>query len=232
VDCSYKNGGEKIMINCFQHAFQLKYGVVLNSIVIGGQSSYSYVNIGTISRTSLQSQGIINFKFIERIQWSSGNNMAIAIGLNPSMMLPNNLDKTNELVAHAIYSSRSNYDGYFLFNLFPLVQTKNFSKSSYRSRHHQANLYYVLTDVIKDSINAYQVAYGITSVDVICFFGSSFYLDQSSVNNLNLISNANMYTIGTTIKPHHHPGRNLSVNTIRLNNRNSHTINVVNGHYR
>jgi len=219
------------MINYFQNEFRLKYGISLNSIVSGTQSSYSYVKIGTINRTSLQSNGITSLKFIERIQWRSGNNMAFAIGLNPSMLLPNNLDKTNELVAHAIYSTNI-YDGYYLLNLFPLVQTNNFTKNRYKSNYSKTNLYYELTDVIKDSINTYQAVNGITSVDVICFFGSSLYLDKSFVNNINSICNANIYTIGTTRKPHHHPGRNLSVNNIRLNNRNSHKINVVNGYYR
>jgi len=219
------------MINNFQKQFRLKYGISLNSIVSGTQSSYSYVNIGTINRDSLQSNGIANSKFIERIKWGSGNNMAFAIGLNPSMLLPNNLDKTNELVAHAIQSAKI-YDGYYLLNIFPLVQTNNFSKNRYKSNYSKVNLYYELTDVIKDSINAYQAANSITSVDVICFFGSSLYLDKKFVNNINLISNAHIYTIGTAIKLHHHPGRNISVNNIRLNNRHSNIINVVNGYYR
>lgn len=217
------------MINTFISIFNTKYNLKYKKVVNSTQNTFSYIPISlTVNRNSFQTIRSNNhYKFIEEVKWKSGNNIAVVIGMNPSQMIPSNLDKTNELLLYACYLK--SYDGYYLFNLYPLVQTKGFTKKSYNNI---SPTYGDLSDVIRCTLNTYAKTCSITNYDVICFFGSSFYISANIVNNLNNINFANYFTLGTKTKLHKHPGRGVSINTIEINNRNSSTIRLTNGYYK
>lgn len=220
------------MINTFISIFNTKYNCNYNSnnIMSGGQTNFSYIPLQlNVNRQSFQITGNngFNYKFFEQVKWGTGNNMAIAIGMNPSQMLPSNLDKSNELLLYGCYLNL--YDGYYLFNLYPLVQTQGFTKKWYNNI---SPTYGDLSDVIRSTLNTYANTFKITKYDVICFFGSSFYINTNIVNNLNNINSSNYFTLGTKTKLHKHPGRGVSINTIQINNRNSNTIRLTNGYYK
>lgn len=220
------------MINTFISNINKKLSVNFNSnnIITGGQKSIlsSTLNISiNIKRQSFQvSINNNNYKFCECIKWNNGNNMAIFIGLNPSNMLHSNLDKTNELITYKCYKK---YDGYYLFNIYPLVQSKGFTKSGYKCISPN---YGDMSNIIADTINAYISNNNITTFDLIYFFGSSFYVNKDILYNLNKISNANLYTCGTINKNHKHPGRGISYKKIEFNKRNTNKIVLINGYYK
>lgn len=60
--------------------------------------------------------------------------------------------------------------------------------------------------------------------DIMIFWGSSVYIPVSVESKLKILQNScQIYTIGTVNTPHQHPGRNVSVKTIKftLNNLSS-----------
>lgn len=148
--------------------------------------------------------------------------MAVAIGLNPSKALPDDLDKTNELVLFALSTLKKGrrYDGYYLINLYADIQATKFKRKGKT----------VLSKVIKDAVNAYTAANSLKKIDIYIFFGKSFYVSPQILSDLNGISNARFYTLGTKKCPHHHPGRGITYNTISARYRGA-SIKLSNHHY-
>lgn len=201
-------GGTK-MINIFIATFnaanpRLKLSTTL--IMNGTQNTYPKAlpngfNL-PIRRESLQTQ---TDKYIEKISWGGSKPMAVAIGLNPSAILPSGLDKTNELVMYCLYQTRK-YSGYYLINLYSRVQPTGFKKGTHNDQ----------INCLVDTLNAFAQAHNLMSIDVIFFFGCSFYVSEQQLKSIQGIQHASFYTIGDAMHRHHHPGRGVSASTIRL----------------
>lgn len=208
------------MIIHFINQYNSKHGNILNCnmLNLGNQNAYTYLpfkfNI-QINRQAIQNS---SDKYIEEIKWGSGNNMAVAIGLNPSQALPNNLDKTNELLVYMLYNL-GQYDGFYLINLYSFIQTKGFQKYNQNDQ----------IDIIVDTINSYSQTNKLISIDVYMFFGRSFYINSKQLNNLNRLKNVNVFTIGNSNCAHHHPGRGVSCNNIKATQRN-YPLQLTNNH--
>ena len=171
-----------------------------------------------IRRQSIQNN---QNKFIEKIVWSSvkNKNIAIAIGINPSKAIPSQLDKTNEFLTYLIYNSGKKYDGYFLMNLYSFIQTKSFKKSKHSDQ----------VEVIKNTINSFTLKRKNKNLDIIFFFGRSFYICKKQLNLLNSIKNAHFFATCDTNNLHCHPGR-MSINQISLKYKGT-KIKLTNGRY-
>ena len=212
------------MINTFINEYNKLFAhhISKSMLMKGSQNSYSrYLPKAfkvQINRASIQSS---SDKYIEEVKWGKGNNMAIAIGLNPSQSLPYNLDKTNELVTYAIYKSPNSYDGYYLMNLYSRLQTAGFLPGNIVDQ----------AEVIKNAINIYTLCNNIINIDIILFFGSSFYVTNRTLKELNEIANASFKTIGNGTKLHHHPGRCVCHKSITINGRGN-SIVLTNHYYK
>ena len=192
------------MINIFINNYNISHHLnQINSsqILRGGQNSPF-----TIKRISIQANiSPHTYKYIEEIKWGNKNKMAIAIGLNPSYCLPNNLDKTNELLSKCLKSK--GYDGYYLMNLYSYVQTNKFRRRG-KTDQSQEIMISIVDFVSKKSLS---------SIDIVIFCGSSCYLSNNIINNLNSIATrisslngnhvVNYYLTGTRIVRHKHPSR-------------------------
>ena len=93
------------------------------------------INTGSLKFTIIREFLVDNLttpkiKYAEKINFvgKTGNRYSIAIGYNPSKTLKKAIDHTNELIAFLFY--KSGYDGYYLLNLYPEVQTKKIIKSA------------------------------------------------------------------------------------------------------
>ena len=204
------------MINTFINAYNsLSYPTKLNNGAMNVQSTkpevLTYTNGSTTVNFTINSHNRISIqntsdKYIEQVKWGTGNNMAIAIGLNPSARLPSTLDNTNKLVSIVLH--RNGYDGYYLINLFSCIQSSNFKRKGH----------YDQTLAISNAINSYLSSNHGINLNVVFFCGRSCCFTKTMMNNLNSISSTrvNYHLIGTTNNRHQHPGRGVSTTTITL----------------
>lgn len=150
-----------------------------------------------------------NEKYAEKILFNSiGNKFAVAIGYNPAINSSTSIDKSNFLISNLLYNQ--NYSGYYLFNIFPDVSVLKINKnnSSYPN---------YIEDVL-DFLFAQTI---ITNLDLIIFWGSSAYVNKNIEKKLKTLNTKfSTYTIGTNAIIHKHPGRNVCINTIKLNTNN------------
>lgn len=146
-------------------------------------------------------------KYAEKIKFvgKTGNRYSVAIGYNPSKALTKAIDHTNELIAFLFY--KSGYDGYYLLNLYPDVQTKKIIKS--------ASQFPDFYKVAQKTLNKFKF-------DLYVFWGSSVYVSFTLSSMLNSLSQ-DVYTIGATNGSnaylHKHPGRHVNFSTINANIR-------------
>ena len=75
-----------------------------------------------------------NGKYAEKILFNSiGNKFAVAIGYNPAMNSLTSIDKSNFLISNLLNSD--NYNGYYLFNIFPDVSVSKIKKNNVIAKH-------------------------------------------------------------------------------------------------
>lgn len=210
------------MINTFIHQYNKnnKYGNILNNNMLnsGNQNKY-HINRNFNIRINRQAIQNSSDKYIEEIKWGNGNNMAVAIGLNPSQALPANLDKTNELLVYLLYYNLNKYDGFYLMNLYSHIQTNGFKKGSHNDQ----------IDIVVDAINTYSQTNNLTSIDVYIFFGKSFYINSKQLKALNSLNGVNVFTIGKPNHTHHHPGRGVNYKNIKAT-PHSYPLKLTNNH--
>ena len=188
------------------NTFITEYNLLNNSKQINNTKMIKTGNQTTpfaIGRVSIQDP---NNKYIEEVKWGKGNQIAIAIGLNPSSILPSLLDKTNELVSFVL--NKNGYDGYYLMNLFSFVQTNHFRRLGHIDQ----------TDVIRNTINSFLTKNPFAHIDVIFFCGRGCYFTENMISNLKSITSKNVHyrLIGTNKYRHKHPGRGVSPKNINL----------------
>lgn len=163
------------------------------------------------SQLGPNNKGQRKLKYMEKISFNTnGNNYAIAIGYNPASDSSDAIDKTNYLIS--THLSRSGYDGYYLFNMYPDVSVTKVRKyASYRSDY--------INILMNFLINYPQI----NNYDIFIFWGSSVYVSDDVMRDLITLKNRchEIFTIGTTNVNHQHPGRGVSVATI-----NHHKINL------
>lgn len=154
------------------------------------------------SRTVLHQQ---NNKYAEKISFiNKGHNYAVAIGYNPATYSGTLIDKSNYLISTLLHNN--SYSGYYLFNMYPDIAVQKIKKaqSSYSDY-----ILDVLDFLIRDLQNSKK--------DVFIFWGSSVYITIETEKRLKKLQDAGItiYTIGTQNIPHKHPGRNVSIKTIK-----------------
>lgn len=156
-----------------------------------------------IGRVSIQDT---NNKYIEEVKWGKENHIAIAIGLNPSSILPSSLDKTNELVSYIL--NINGYDVYYLINIFSYVRTNLFRRAGHKDQ----------TAIIGNTINSFLARNPLVSIDVIFFCGRGCYFTKNMISNLMSVTSTNVHyrLIGTNTYRHKHPGRSVSPKNINL----------------
>ena len=197
--------GHNLLLNSYQYSttnpLYLQNGQYIQS------SSISFIS----NRDMLVDQ--TNNKYAEKIEFSNnGTNFATVIGYNPAVCVPNSIDKTNYLISSML---NNNYKGYYLFNMFPDVTPQKIRKSNS-----------VFPNYIDEVLNFLITDSNICMDDIFIFWGSSVYVSVSVENKLIKLHslNRNLYTIGTTVTSHQHPGRNVSLQTIAFHNANLSSI--------
>lgn len=144
-----------------------------------------------------------NCKYAEKIIFNNtGGNFAVSIGYNPAQNFQSSIDKTNCLIAD--YLNNLNYDGYYLFNMFPDVSSKKIKK--------QASVCPNYIDIVLDFL----INYNMNNCDIYIFWGSSVYMSTSIISKLSNLQNVchSLKTIGVVSHPHKHPGRGVASRTI------------------
>ena len=150
-----------------------------------------------------------NEKYAEKILFNStGNKFAVAIGYNPAINSSTSIDKSNFLISNLLNSH--NYNEYYLFNIFPDVSVSKIKKNNSNYPNY-----------IEDALDFLFSQTATTNFDLIIFWGSSVYVNESIEKKLKTLNTKfRTYTIGTNTTPHKHPGRTVSINTIKLNTNN------------
>lgn len=144
---------------------------------------------------------ISNFKYAEKVRFIGRQNQkyAIAVGYNPAMASLTTIDRTNRLIAYRLHYL--GYDGYYLLNLYPDVQTKKITKNT--------SLFPDYSDYVFNVLNHQPF-----QLDTFIFWGSSVYVDKSLCFKIRSLIQ-NVYTIGVINGPvHRHPGRCVTAGTI------------------
>ena len=161
-----------------------------------------------IIQRDILSDGTNTSRYAEKIKFNANSgNFAVLIGHKSVFDSYAKIDKTNYLISESL--SNSGYDGYYLFNMYPDLIPQNIN-------HNACPRYIdkVLDFLIMDS--------AISMDDIFIFWGSSVYVSVNVENKLKRLQllNRNLYTIGTTVTSHQHPGRNVSLQTIAFHHAN------------
>ncbi len=149
-------------------------------------------------------------KYLEKVTFNAkGSNFAITIGYNPVSNSNITIDKSNYLIS--TYLSNLGYDGYYLLNMYPDITSTKIRKSESVLGNY--------IEIVLGFLNSY--AY-INTSDVFIFWGSSAYLSINVINEIISLQHGcrTLYTLGRDRTHHQHPGRGVSVNTIRHYNAN------------
>ena len=186
--------------------------------ILTNLSSYSYnptypLTWGKLSQTHAGGLAFVSgrnvledvgLKYAEKVEFNTGgSNYAIAIGYNPAYNSPTFIDKTNYLISNLLHTSH--YDGYYLLNMFPDVNTTKTIKSA---SGYPNNIDDALNFLISDSL--------VCMHDIFIFWGSSTYVSVNVESKLQRLLHLGrqIYTIGTLTTNHRHPGRNVSLSNI------------------
>ena len=175
-----------------------------------------------ILKTSSNSPSLC--KYAEKITFNdSPQNLAFAIGYNLSSCDMVAMDKTNILVAQ--FLKKEGYDGYYLLNLFPDVQTRKIKKKESSFKNYIDVIKNCFLKVKDTSSNQFR------NKDLYIFWGSSVYLNNKEISALRMIFPLfhAVYTVGTEHNHHHHPGRYVSLDKIQGYPVNESVLNGV--HY-
>ena len=175
--------------------------LIINEI-FNTYSLNTVVSIGTANHNANISRRILlipNYKFVEKIDFGTpGNKFAVAIGYNPSSVSTNlTMDKTNIKLSNYLISL--GYDGYYLLNLYPEINSKKIIKTT---SNYNVDFYNIIERVL---IRFYNINQQI--LDLYIFWGRSVYLNLNKINSLtNGFTNySNFATTNTISNLHEHP---------------------------